>query len=466
MGRWKQIQETNATSTTVRARRGRPPQAAPKAGLWVGLNGRVFVTWTWHRKPYRISLGKMGESAAKACLGSVQSALATGVWPEWAAQSSAVHRYVSDRSGPRPLAVSGWSPTESRDAALLAEWQRSLLGEIGKKDTACHVSVLREFAASLDGSELLTATKSQISRHLEAVLYGRQTVGTAGRLLSLFQPGDTATIAEMRARLVAAGVGQNDRGELGRLHSAVHDRPDLFRRTERGTYQFLEPTEKPRSKATRNRHLVCIRKFFAWSTVRGYLPHSPATGLKALPEDVSPEIVWCDRTERDRIVKAADKLGHGLPVRIAFWSGLRRGEIARLRKRDIDLTSGWIAVGRDRATQTKTRTARQIPIADALRSVLELATKKARTEILFDWNEDIESRARSILDEIRAEIPELAGKISWNVWRHTFCSLLAQTGKVSIDQIAAISGHTPEVCRRHYAHLIPRDRGAVGIDLL
>ncbi len=64
-----------------------------------------------------------------------------------------------------------------------------------------------------------------------------------------------------------------------------------------------------------------------------------------------------------------------------------------------------------------------------------------------------------------AELKSILGRIGWNPFRHTFGSLLAQAG-VSIDKISAWMGNTPEVCRRHYAQFIPRDRRDSEIDKL
>jgi integrase len=107
-----------------------------------------------------------------------------------------------------------------------------------------------------------------------------------------------------------------------------------------------------------------------------------------------------------------------------------------------------------------------VPIAEALRPYLAAAVAARKAGLALPWGDDAEDRAQEIVRALRAALPDLDAKIGWNAWRHTFCSLWAQTGKVSIDQIAAVSGHTPTVCRRHYAHLIPRERGAIGIDLI
>jgi integrase len=64
-----------------------------------------------------------------------------------------------------------------------------------------------------------------------------------------------------------------------------------------------------------------------------------------------------------------------------------------------------------------------------------------------------------------ATIKTALDRIGWNAFRHTFGSLLAQGG-VSLDKISSWMGNTPDVCRRHYAQFIPRDRRDDEIDKL
>lgn len=56
-----------------------------------------------------------------------------------------------------------------------------------------------------------------------------------------------------------------------------------------------------------------------------------------------------------------------------------------------------------------------------------------------------------------------AERINWNAWRHTFATLRVQAG-VSLDKVSAWMGNTPEVCRRHYAQFVPRDKHDEDID--
>lgn len=73
--------------------------------------------------------------------------------------------------------------------------------------------------------------------------------------------------------------------------------------------------------------------------------------------------------------------------------------------------------------------------------------------------------AQAAVAERERDIETALERIGWNAWRHTFASLLVQDG-VELDAISAWMGNTPEVCRRHYAAFIPRDRRDARIDRL
>ncbi len=129
---------------------------------------------------------------------------------------------------------------------------------------------------------------------------------------------------------------------------------------------------------------------------------------------------------------------------------------------------GVISIGRDRATQTKTRRSRIVPLDPALARRLGVsAGRPARAGRVLPWPDDFGYAAQGLVKRVRARLagqiePRLVG---YTVARHTFCSLLAQSGDWTLDQIAGISGHTPEVCRRHYAHLLARDPARRRINL-
>lgn len=197
--------------------------------------------------------------------------------------------------------------------------------------------------------------------------------------------------------------------------------------------------------------------FYRWAIDQGLVRENPFRGIKPLRADENADIIWLTRQERDKIIEASG----AATVWIALYAGLHLGEIARLRWEDIDLSGRWLHV-----KKAKTGKPRRVPISGALGEALRPLAKKSGF-IAPHWQEgDYSVKAESDLLPLRKSLSEIADKIKWNIFRHTFASLLAQTGRVSIDQISALMGNTPEVCRRHYAHLIPEAVERTGIDLI
>jgi integrase len=85
---------------------------------------------------------------------------------------------------------------------------------------------------------------------------------------------------------------------------------------------------------------------------------------------------------------------HWRPVfATAVWTGLRKGELLGLRKSDVDMVAGTIAVRHSYdADTTKGGHADLIPIAAGLRPYLAEAMLSARGEYVFP---DAEGRMRS-----------------------------------------------------------------------
>jgi integrase len=141
-----------------------------------------------------------------------------------------------------------------------------------------------------------------------------------------------------------------------------------------------------------------------------------------------------------------------------IYAGLRREEALWLTPDDVDLKAGMIRVQQkminDESWKPKTRRNRRVPISSALRDYLE-ACQPTNGSIWFfpsstgkRWDPD------NFSQDLR-EINEAHG-LPWTCldFRHTFGSHLAQKGE-SLYKIAELMGNSPEVCRRHYAALIP-----------
>jgi integrase len=79
----------------------------------------------------------------------------------------------------------------------------------------------------------------------------------------------------------------------------------------------------------------------------------------------------------DRILQAARKPRQVQFAALAF-TGMRSGELQRLKPQDVDLTGGWIHIVSREGAETKTGHSRKVPIHARLRSLLSSCPKLNR----------------------------------------------------------------------------------------
>lgn len=149
---------------------------------------------------------------------------------------------------------------------------------------------------------------------------------------------------------------------------------------------------------------------------------------------------------------------------VLIYAGLRREELVWLTSADIDLRKrhGGFGMIRVRAKtidgrtwQPKTRVNRAVPISQTLRRYLDKYTRRPSDhDWLFPSPEGKWWDPDNFSADLRAANKD-AG-LPWSAldYRHTFGSQLAQNG-VSLYKISSMMGNSPEICRKHYAALVP-----------
>lgn len=155
-------------------------------------------------------------------------------------------------------------------------------------------------------------------------------------------------------------------------------------------------------------------------------------------------------------------------VAVLIYAGLRREEVLWLTPADVDLRTGMIRVCKKTVGEEtwwpKTRRNRRVPISTMLRSLLE-GYSPARDSI---WFFPTRREHRWDPDNFSQTLREINDKhgFPWGCldFRHSFGSHLAMKGE-SLFKISELMGNSPEICRRHYAALIPEEmRDSVEFD--
>jgi integrase len=154
-------------------------------------------------------------------------------------------------------------------------------------------------------------------------------------------------------------------------------------------------------------------------------------------------------------------------VATLIYAGLRREEALRLfcmpitmrlTVDDVDLDKRLIYVRAKLVNgeywQPKTKRNRTVPISSALHEILARYNRERQGPWFFPSTRGFRWDPDNFSQDLRQINRSCGLNCSSLDFRHTFGSHLAQKGE-SLYKIAELMGNSPEICRRHYAALVP-----------
>ncbi len=217
---------------------------------------------------------------------------------------------------------------------------------------------------------------------------------------------------------------------------------------------------------TANRYREILCRLFNWTMGQGHVripgDKNPAQKVERYMEK-APRIRFLTLEQIDEQIAAlADCPRIQTMVAMYIYAGLRREEALRLTMDDVDLDAGANGMLRIQAKtvngdywQPKTRVNRAVPISKTLREYLERYAPGASDGGWYFPSPQGKFRDPDNFSKALAEVNK-AHALGWTClhFRHTFGSQLAMKGE-SLFKISALMGNSPEICRRHYAALIP-----------
>ena len=217
---------------------------------------------------------------------------------------------------------------------------------------------------------------------------------------------------------------------------------------------------------TANRYREVLRRLFSWSMEEGGVrmpaDSNPVAKVKRYKER-APEIRFLTLKQiESQLEVLQDHPVIRAMVATYIYAGLRREEAIWLTLEDLDFAIGRSGAIRVRAKtvdgefwQPKTKVNRVVPISRALRAILDSYVRPVVAVPWFfpsprgkRWDPDNFSEALRAINR-SADLP-------WSCldFRHSFGSQLAMKGE-GLYKISTLMGNSPEVCRRHYATLMP-----------
>ncbi len=223
---------------------------------------------------------------------------------------------------------------------------------------------------------------------------------------------------------------------------------------------------------TANRFREVLTRLFNWAMqqhgIRTPENVNPAAKVERYKEKAQ-EISFLTLEQIDQQLKALENYQQlQTMVALYIYAGLRREEALWLTAEDVDLKAGAYGMLRIRAKtvngeywQPKTKVNRVVPISSTLRKYLD---RYEPTQVEGNWFFSTPKGKRWNPDNFSSTLREItaAAYMDWTCldYRHTFGSQLAMKGE-SLYKISNLMGNSPEICRRHYAALVPEMMGNV-----
>jgi len=161
-------------------------------------------------------------------------------------------------------------------------------------------------------------------------------------------------------------------------------------------------------------------------------------------EDLNPEQL----KKLLEAIEADDNIHAKNIMKLALFTGMRRGEMFKLKWDDIDFDRGFIHIRAPKGGSDQ-----KIPLNDAARELLE-AHPREKSEFVFPGRN---GRLRVTINQEVNRIKDRAGLPKdfrpLHGLRHTYASMLASSGQVDMYTLQKLLTHKSPLMTQRYAHL-------------
>jgi integrase/recombinase XerD len=255
-----------------------------------------------------------------------------------------------------------------------------------------------------------------------------------------------ATIRNRRQRLATLAGWLNDRGVTRPVQVT---RPMLVR-YQRYLFHYRKADGEPLSFRSQNEALLPIRAFFKWAVRNDHVGSNPASELE-LPKVEKRLPKAALSVEEAEAVLAVPDLSRATGVRdramieVLYGTGIRRGELARLNVRDLDVERHTLMV-----RQGKGRKDRMVPIGPRAVAWIERYLTDARPQWTTEPDDgtlfltvdgtgfSVDRLTQLVRDYVKASGTDKEG--ACHLFRHTLATLMLEGG-ADIRYIQAMLGH-------------------------
>ena len=208
------------------------------------------------------------------------------------------------------------------------------------------------------------------------------------------------------------------------------------------TQVCIELEDEGKSDATINRVVSAVSTVLNHCAFDGLIPNAPKFRRRKESEG---RVLWYTKDEVSKLSHLSTEVfvRYDLADIILFgaYTGMRQGEILKLRKKDVDLVSNRIHVGGVPTQTTKAKNWRVIPIHDKIMDiVLTRCSEATRSDVqLFgdEWRD--KDQLLRAFKKVNRLIPKDESYV-FHTLRHSYATWLSEAG-VPLRNVMALCGH-------------------------
>ena len=305
------------------------------------------------------------------------------------------------------------------------------------------------------------------------------TAAKAASIRGVRMEGKESSNEEKRAAVRAAKMEEESRYSFNKLWSLFEDakntnrtikddriRYNLHIAPALGTKSIPEITvhdiDKLRVKLEKDgkspqtvKHvLTLVKRILNFALRKGYVESIPGTLHITMPTVDNKVTENITQEQAQKLLQALDEEPDQVQasiVRLALFTGMRRGALLNLQWTDLDFERGFITLRGDVAKKQKTET---IPMNEQARAILD-GLPRTKSPYVFPGRYDDKPRGNisPMLKRVRekAGLPDTFRPL--HGLRHSFASWLASSGQVSMYELQKLLTHSSPQMTQRYAHL-------------
>lgn len=149
-----------------------------------------------------------------------------------------------------------------------------------------------------------------------------------------------------------------------------------------------------------------------------------------------------------KTIEASENIQAKNLMKVALFSGLRRGELFRLEWSDIDFQRGFIRLRSPKGGREQT-----VPLNDDVRKILESHPHSEKSQFVFQGLKGKMHDMKRAVNKIKADAGLPDSFRALHGLRHVYASTLASSGKVDLYTLQRLLTHKSPQMTQRYAHL-------------